>query len=314
MDVACIGILVADCIGRPIDVIPARGTLGAVDNIELHTGGCAANTGTALARLGVKAGLVGKVGQDGFGDYMISALGKSKLDTTGIKRTTEKGTSATLVLVHGDGERTFLHSFGANATFREEDVNWDFVKQAKILHVAGAFLMPAFDGQPTANVLKHAKEIGLTTCLDTAFDGLGRWKKLIEPCFPYSDYFTPSIEEAKAISGEPEPKRMAERFIEWGVKTAIIKAGPEGSYVHDGKTFSHVPAFQVKTIDGTGAGDCFVAGFLAGLINKGDEWSLPEILRFANAVGGMSVTAVGASNGVKSFDETLEFMKTAKVM
>lgn len=308
MDVACIGILVADCIGRPIDVIPERGTLGAVDNIELHTGGCAANTGTALAKLGVRTAVVGKVGQDGFGDFMLNALRGRQMDVSGVKRTPEKNTSATLVLVHGDGERTFLHSFGANATFGEDDVDFSVVGQARILHVAGAFLMPRFDGQPTANVLKRAKELGKITCLDTAFDGLGRWKTVLDPCFPYMDYFTPSIEEAKAISGESIPERMAERFLEWGVKTAIIKAGPEGSYVHDGNTFTHVPAFAVETVDGTGAGDCFVAGFLAALIRKEGEWSLPEMLRFANAVGGISVTTVGAATGVRSFDETLAFM------
>ncbi|MGQ9580211.1 MAG: carbohydrate kinase family protein, partial [Armatimonadota bacterium] len=166
-EVTCLGILVADVVGKPVDQVPERGKLVLVDTMELHTGGCASNTGTSLAKIGIDTAIIGKVGDDGFGDFMIKELGKWGADCSGIVRDRVARTSATMVLVHGDGERSFIHYIGANATLTEDDVNFDVIKGSKVLHVAGTFLMPAFDGEPTARVLRKAQEMGILTSLDT---------------------------------------------------------------------------------------------------------------------------------------------------
>ncbi|HLV79953.1 MAG TPA: carbohydrate kinase family protein, partial [Chthonomonadaceae bacterium] len=124
-DVTCVGIVVADVVGKPIERFPERGKLELVDRIELHPGGCAANTGIGLARLGVETAIIGKVGADGFGDFLIRCFESAGIDAEGVTRDPKAATAATMVLVHGDGERSFLHYLGANATFRREDIAFE---------------------------------------------------------------------------------------------------------------------------------------------------------------------------------------------
>src|SRR5262249_31012651 len=98
-EVTCVGILVADVVGKPIDRLPERGKLALVERMELHSGGCAANTGIGLAKLGVDTAILGKVGDDGFGDFLVRRFETFGIDVGGVVRDRETATSATMVLV-----------------------------------------------------------------------------------------------------------------------------------------------------------------------------------------------------------------------
>lgn len=295
-DVTCLGILVADVVGKPVDNIPERGKLMLVDRMELHGGGCANSTGIGLTKIGVKTAVIGKVGDDGFGDFVIGNLTRNKVDCTGVVRDKDAATSSTMVLVHGDGERSFIHYIGANGTLTEADVDFGVVKSSKILHIAGSFLLPGFDGEPTARVLKKAKELGVTTSLDTAWDSRGNWMKLLAPCLPYVDYAVPSIEEARMVTGKHEPEDVAAVLLDYGVGTAALKMGAQGCYIRSKDIELHIPIYKVDVVDALGAGDAFAAGFLAGLVNG---WDLERTGKFANATGAFCVTALGATTGIK---------------
>src|SRR5690349_11103247 len=108
-EVVCLGLLVADVVAKPVAEYPARGRLVQVDQMELHSGGCAANTAIALARLGVATAVIGKVGQDGFGDFLAGELARHGLDTSAVMRDDRAHTAATMVMVHPDAERSFIH-------------------------------------------------------------------------------------------------------------------------------------------------------------------------------------------------------------
>ncbi|WP_041424229.1 carbohydrate kinase family protein [Thermosediminibacter oceani] len=308
-EVTCIGILVADIIGAPVIEYPEAGRLVTVDSIGLYTGGCAVNTAIALSRLGIKTGLIGKVGCDYLGEFLIDSLKKEGVDTGGIVRTDVKNTSSTIVIVDKSGERSFIHYVGANAEFGLDDMNFELLKGNKIVHIAGSFLMPKFDGIETAKALKRIKEMGVTTSVDTAWDASGRWLKTIEPCLPYIDIFIPSIDEAKMISGEEKPEKIAEFFMSYGIKTVVIKMGSAGSFGCNKQEQIYMPPFKVEVKDTTGAGDSFVAGFLTGIVR---EFSLEESLELGNAAGALCVTSYGASAGIKSLADTLEFIKRHK--
>ena len=295
-DVTCLGILVADVVGKPVDSWPDRGKLMLVDRMELHTGGCATNTAIALAKIGIDTAAIGKVGEDGLGDFVVAALERNGIDCTGVARDRDSATSGTMVMVHSDGERSFIHCIGANATLTEADVNFDVIAKSKILHVAGIFLMPAFDGEPTARVLKKAQEMGKITSIDTCWDSRGNWMKLLEPCLPYADYALPSIEEARMCTGKHEPEDVAKVLMDKGVKTVALKMGDQGCYIKSADVELRIPIYKVDAIDAVGAGDSFAAGFLAGLI-KG--WDLERTGKFANATGAFCVTALGATTGIK---------------
>lgn len=306
-DVVCLGILVADVVAKPVNDVPERGKLGIVEKIELHTGGCASNTGAALKKLGVDVALIGNVGNDGFGDYLIKEMSQCELNVQGIRKDNNVNTSCSLALVEDDGERRFIHCYGADGTFSEHDIDWNIIKGCKILHIAGSFLMPTFDGIQTAHVLNEARSMGIMTSLDTAWDAKGKWLETIEPTLKYIDIFLPSIEEARMITGLDTAEEIADFFLKYGMKIVGLKMGSKGCFVKssDNETVKLSP-FIIKPVDATGAGDAFVAGFLAGVL-KG--WNLRKTAEFACAVGACCVEAMGAKAGIRSFDETIKFIE-----
>jgi hypothetical protein len=127
-DVTCLGILVSDVVAKTVDQIPEKGKLLPIEQISLHTGGCATNTAIDLAKLGFKPAIIGKVGKDGFGEHLINSLSSYKVNIDGLVIKEGINTSASVVLSSHDGERTFLHCFGANADFMYDDINFNIIK------------------------------------------------------------------------------------------------------------------------------------------------------------------------------------------
>jgi sugar/nucleoside kinase (ribokinase family) len=311
--IVCLGIMVADVVGRPLRSIPEPGKLVLVDEMELFTGGCAINTATALARLGLPVEVIGKVGDDPFGRFLLDSLVERGIGTRGVKQDPHVGTSTTMVMVQPDGERRFVHFIGANAHLTQEDVSFRMIEQASILHVAGSLVLPGMDGKPTAHLLRRARTAGVATFLDTVWDATERWMGVLEPCLPHIDYFVPSLPEAQALTGLDDPTEVACALLDHGVGTVAIKMGDAGCLVisrhkqaRHAQAIIQLPAFQVNVVDTTGAGDAFAAGFIAGIWQG---WALEQTARFANAVGALCVTGPGAAGGVSSLEETVQFME-----
>ena len=304
MDVLSLGIYVVDVLGRPIDQFPEKGKLALFDELEIHTGGCANNVAIALTRLGISAGAMGKVGTDAFGDLILQTLIDNGVDTAGMQQDANTGTSFSFVAVASDGERTFYHYIGANGELSEADLNWEILKNTKILHIAGALVMPRFDGAPMANVLREAKALGITTSLDTAYDATGKWMETLEPCLPYVDMFMPSIVEAQHLTGLSDYGEIT-RFLRdnYGLHTIVIKMGENGSYASTPEAEYFARAYPVNAVDATGAGDAYVAGFLAGTVM---DWDLKATAELASATGAACVTAIGTTAGIQNLEETLK--------
>jgi sugar/nucleoside kinase (ribokinase family) len=300
MDVVCIGILVADVIARPVQELP-RGRLALVEEVSLRAGGCAVNTASALVRLGVRAAVVGRVGEDALGDFLLGVLDERGVDRAGVERDPAVPTSATVVLVDEGGERTFLHLPGANGRLRPEDLEKDAAFAGRALHVGGALVLPGLDGRPTAALLAEAQQRGLLTSLDTVWDPTGHWER-VYPSLPHLDVFAPSLAEGEAISGERGPAAVAAWLREHGVGTVAVKLGAHGCYASGPDFEGSVEAVSVASVDGTGSGDAFVAGLLYGRLAG---WPLERAVRLANAVGALATTAVGAVEGLRSLDETV---------
>lgn len=303
MDVVCVGILVADVVARPVEELPARGSLGLVEEVSLHGGGCALNTASALARLGLEVAVAGKVGQDALGDFLLALLDERGVDRRGVLSAASVATSATTALVDGRGERTFLHVPGANALLRADELDPDFLYSGRALHLAGALVLEELDGEPAASLLAEAQARGLLTSLDVVWDATGRWERVL-PCLPHADVFTPSISEGRAISGEADPARVASWLRRHGVRTVALKLGAEGCYVAGEEFEGLVEGTRVEAVDTIGAGDAWVAGLLYGLLAG---WSLERAARLANAVGAQATTAPGAYDGLRGLEETLAF-------
>jgi sugar/nucleoside kinase (ribokinase family) len=272
-----------------------------VEEVSLRGGGCALNTASALAKLGVSAAAVGKVGADALGEFVLGLLRERGVDARGVLRDPGSPTSATVVLVDGAGERTFLHLPGANGTLRAEELDRELLFSGRALHVAGSLVMPALDGEPTAELLGEARRRGLLTSLDTVFDATGGWDRVL-PSLPHLDVFTPGLREARALTGEDEPQRVASWLRDRGVREVALTMGAEGSYVAGEGFEGYLEPLRVRAVDGTGSGDAFAAGLLYG---KLAGWPFERAARLANAVGALATTAVGATEGVLGAEETI---------
>ena len=305
-DIAVLGLFVADIVGRPIDALPVKGTLELIERIELHTGGNGASTSVALGKLGISVAALGKVGADTLGDFMIAAVSRDGVEISGIVRDPIAPTAATMVTVHSDAERSFLHVAGANATYFPGDVVWEATEGAKIFYVAGLQLMVAMEGENIAVVLKEAQRRGLTTVLDTVMNPRSRWWPGLAPALPFLDWVIPSYDEALLLTGETDISHQAARLKEAGAKNVAIKNGAKGCHIFPatGEAFT-ADALPVIAVDALGAGDCWAAGFLTGLLL---QWPLEKTARFANAVGACSVTALGATTGILPLEETLKML------
>lgn len=304
--VLCLGIIVGDFLAKPVESIPERGKLTLVDKTELHIGGCATNTGIVLKRLGIDVTIVGKVGNDNLGKFIINKLKEEGINTEYIKISEKFTTSGTSVLVHPDGERSFIHSIGANADFGLEDIDYSLIKNFSILHIAGPFLMPKFLKEGLSEILKKAKESQIITCLDTVWDAFGNWFKGIKSSLPYIDYFFTSLEEAKMISGKNEKEDICDFFLLNGVKNVCLKMGEKGSYIANKQERYYFPALKVNVIDTTGAGDGYVAGFIKGIIEK---YNFKKCGLLANIVGAKITTAIGTTAGIRDWQDLIKFAK-----
>lgn len=307
VDVVCLGILVADIFGNPIDSLPAPGELALLDRYLLTVGGCAANTAIDLQRLGRTTRVLGKVGNDMFGDFVLSDLKRFEVDTSFIKRSETHPTSCTFIVNVRGQDRRFIHCFGANADFSLADVDEKAFDGARALYVGGYLAMPAFRPEQLVKTLRAAKQRGLMTVLDVVVPaGYVAGLDDIRQALPYADVFLPNADEARALTGSNDPREQAETLAGANADcTIVITQGSAGALVRRGSRVLRASAYQVDSVDGSGGGDAFDAGFLVGMLNG---WPIEDTLRFASAVGASCTRAIGCHAGVFHFDEARAFV------
>ncbi len=300
-----VGVLVVDHLCAPIDHLPKAGELVLTDQLLLTIGGCAANAATDMARLGIKVGAVGCVGEDTFGRFLVDALTGQGVDTTYIRRLPDVGTSGTLIINVRGEDRRFVHTMGANARLTACHIPVERFADCKILYVGGYLLAPGLAAEELATVFKKAKASGVRTVLDVVLPGPGDHKKSLAPLLPETDVFLPNSDEAAAITGLDDPCQQAQRFVEAGAQTVVITCGGEGTVLASDGLRLRAGAYRVPFVGGTGAGDAFDAGYIAGMIQG---MSPGECLRWGSAMGASCVRSIGATDSVFTRDEVEAYL------
>ena len=294
--VLCIGILVADVFVPPLERLPAAGELLATDDFLLQPGGCAANTAIALGKLGVRAAVCGRVGDDLLGDFVERDLRSREIDTSGVRRTEGYGTSKTVIIPVVGEDRRFIHTFGANAALTARDIESAALEAAEVVYVGGYLILPSLREDELAERLRAARARGTRIVLDVAVPvGQKLPVDAARRLLPLADYFVPNVDEACALTGESDPQRQAERFLEDGANTVVIKLGERGAYVRSREEAFEVLAPLVEVVEPSGAGDAFAAGLMVGIL---EGWELERSVRFASVIGGSACTALGCWAGV----------------
>jgi sugar/nucleoside kinase (ribokinase family) len=307
MDAAIFGLIVADVIAEPLDLRnpPAPGGLVLARSVTLTTGGNVCNTGVAMAKLGMRVAAAGLVGDDVLGAAVTEKLRAEGVDTSAVFPAGRAQTSATVVAVEPGGERCFFHTPGATALLDADAFRRCIPTFARCKYVqVGYFgLLPSLTAD-LPQVLKELKAAAPETrvALDTV-NPPDTWARL-QPILPHVDLFCPSRTEAAALTGETSPHQMVAAFRRHMRPGTLvgIKLDADGCYLDDGRVSVTVPAYKIDCVDTTGAGDTWFGGLLTGLIRG---MPLEQAGKFANRAAADCCTALGASAGVKGFDDTL---------
>ncbi len=307
LPVVCAGIVVADVFVPPLERLPEAGELVTTDDFVVETGGCAANAAIALARLGVRAAVVAKVGDDHFGAFVEDELSAAGLDVAGICRVAGLGTSKTVIIPVSGEDRRFIHTFGANAALCAADLAPALAAAPDVLYLGGFLVLPALRQDELAAQLRLARQAGTRVVFDVVAPA-GRALSLddVAGVLPEVDYFVPNDDEAAALTGESDPRRQAERLLELGAGTVIVTLGERGLIAAGRDETFELPAPHVDFVEPSGAGDAFAAGLVYGLLQG---WPLRRLLEFASVIGASACTHLGCTAGLLTRAEADAFLK-----
>ncbi len=288
--VTVIGDLMMDLIVR-VPHLPVPGTDTRAD-IGHHLGGAAGNVAAWLASLAVPTTILGRVGNDPFGDETIRTLEAAGV-ALHITRDPDRSTGMCIALVTPDGERTMMPDLGANAGLRPEHLAEDALPTGGHLHVSGYSLLHDETRITALGALDIARHRDMTVSIDASsvdpLRSVGPTTFLgwITPC---SILFA-NAEEATTLTGIDEPETAA-LDLRQAAAVVVVKLGADGALVAHGQTITHKPALPVESdvLDTTGAGDAFTAGFLRGWIRREGidaalEWGLDTAARAVASVG-----------------------------
>ncbi len=243
-----------------INDILSPGKLIQMGSADVHTGGSVANTGLGMKLLGADVELMGKIGNDAFGNMILTILRKYGADEHMIIAD-DATTSYSVVLAIPGIDRIFLHHPGANDTFSASDISHDQLSAASLLHFGYPPLMRSIyknAGEELLNIMKTAKSLGVATSLDMAMvdaatdAGQSDWKLILEKVLPYVDFFVPSVEELCFMIDKPKFEELQKRakggditdvldiekdvrpLADWciskGARVMLIKCGTPGIY------------------------------------------------------------------------------------
>lgn len=305
MEVLCIGLAVMDITARPVSKDDEWQEKQSIEEIGIQLGGDAVNQGVYLKMLGMDCGLTICVGADSTGEMLKGALQQKGIDTSMVCVREGKRTGTSLVIVDRKGERRIFSATGVEREIKLEDLPDPIPEDVKAITLASLYGLDYLERDGLEGYLRKAKEKGILVFADTVYDKYNLGLNGIRHLLPYVDYFLPSSYEAKKLCGTDTPEETAAFFRKMGVKNVLIKCGADGVYMDTDAWQGWVPSMKVKPLDTTGAGDCFAATFLTGIV-KG--YSEKEACALACRAASYSTLFLGASTADLSWEKVLSLV------
>lgn len=296
LDVIGVGHITCDII-CPLDGWPERDTKTILPALTLDGGGPTANALAALARLGVACGMAGRLGDDVLGRYTHELHSQAGLDVSHVQLCPDAASPVSVILADvQEGTRTILLTKGTNTQLPASELDWDWLRQARVLHLDGHQI-------PASLALAQAARSwdGVQVVLDAGSlrDGM------LELC-ALADYAIASQRFARDLTGRDEAQDCISRLLKLGARHAGVTLGARGSVLVADDTLYQQPAFSVPARDTTGAGDAFHGGFIYGLLHG---LTPQECLRTASAVAAIKCTGLGARAALPDVDQLGQFLK-----
>ena len=260
-------------------------------------GGDTTNAAIAAARQGAKVAYVTRLGDDEFGKQFLALWRAEGVDGSGVSIDPDAHT-AVYFIHHGPQGHVFSYLRGGSAASRMRPTHLplDLIRSAKFFHtsaISQAISPSACDTVFAA--IDAARAAGAKFAYDSNLRlrlwPLMRARAVITATIPLADYFLPSLDDVKALSGFEQPEAIIDWSHRLGAKYVALKLGPDGVLASDGTRRQHIAAHAVDCVDATGAGDCFAGSFLARLSRGDDFW---QAARYANAAAALTTTGYGA--------------------
>jgi sugar/nucleoside kinase (ribokinase family) len=303
IDILVVGEVNPDVIVSDPDPRPVFGQVERlVGDIHLTIGSSSVIMACAAARLGLRVAVVGVVGDDVFGRFMVDAMRDHGLGVSAVRVDPSTPTGASVILSNGR-DRAILTAAGTIGAVTADDVPAALLAQARHLHIGSWYLQSGLHpGAP--GLLVAARDAGLTTSVDPNWDPDERWDSGLRELLPALDLVLPNEAEAAAIAGIADVEAAAVALALRGADAQgrgpviVVKRGLDGAIVAsaDG-IIERVDAYPATATDTTGAGDAFDAGFLAGWLEGGSN---ADALRLAAVGGALSTRALGGTDGLAS--------------
>jgi ribokinase len=290
--VSIIGNLNVDLIIRNVPRMPLWGQEVYGKNYMLVSSGQVGYLAFALRGLEIPTAVIGNVGQDIFGDQILSDLHRYEVDIDGVDITPGGRSGITVAMVRQDGERAFVSEQGCLVDYFEKDVlaHWNKVEPAGIVCLVGTFMLANLDFSACARLLEKASRSGKVTMLDTGWDP-NDWpdetKSGMREMLKHVRLYLPNLDEARALTSKQKLEEAAMALQELGPELVVVKCGADGSYARFGAETYQVPALPVDVYDAVGAGDVFNAGFMFGL-RQG--WPIRACLAFGNSASSLYIS------------------------
>ncbi len=301
--ICVIGELNLDLIVLGAGRFPKPGEELIVDRMVLTLGASSAITACQLAKLGNDVLFISKVGNDEFGRAALAFLRQKGISTESVIVDDSLETGLTISTAI-DGERAMMTVMGSIQELRLGDIDFDLLKGRRHLHISSFFLQQNLRTD-VWRILQRARQMGLTTSLDTGWPHDEEQIGDLTGVWPNLDVFLPNEAEAKALTRRPDIE-SALSSLAARVFTVVAKTGPDGAMARRRGLVVRQPAFIVDVVDTTGAGDSFNGGFIHGYL-AGME--LAECLDLGNACGALSTRAAGGTTSQATLDEALRFIR-----
>jgi len=291
-----------------------NGPLRHVHTFTKSLGGAESNVATAIVKLNHSVGWFSKVSDDEFGRFVIDSVRAEGVDTSRVIVDKERSTGL-LFKEHYQRSNPNVYYYRKNSaasTLSVDDIDEEYIKQAKILHLTG--ITPALSESAREAVYKAieiAKKNGVLVSFDPNIR-LKLWtieeaKKVLVDIANKADIVMPGLDEAELLLGLTDKDEVCEYFLGKEAKIVAVKLGAEGCYIKNKEEGVEVSGYNVSDLiqDTAGAGDGFAAGFLSGYL---ENLPLKEIGEYANGVGAMATLVQGDMEGYPYYDQLLEFI------
>jgi fructokinase len=283
-------------------------------------GGAPANVAVAASRLGTEATLVGSVGNDLFGAFILDALEAEGVDTEGVRRC-EPPTRTSLAFVEtdeeGDREFTFYRSDpAADELLSPEDISEELFSGASFVNFGSIPLIQDPVASAIKEAAKRAADMGVSVAFDVNFrehlwESVAVAREAVGPLFDLSRIVKLSDDELSPVLGVDDEQEAANTLLDRGVELVLVSLGPDGAFYATSEFSGGVPAFDVEVVDATGAGDAFLAATLSYLSDREsfDEKTVREAARRGTAAGAFACTDYGAMSALPTDGELERFMQ-----